>query len=124
MSINNSNNSIEKKIHALFEIKNNSDKKTHSFSYDRFSHLSNWIDKKQHRYDFVKENWNHPKFFPHISQADAEKLCHQNHIFIVRLSNSRPGVVSMSHPKNNEGVRSTICHMLTKKKNSYTKIKS
>ena len=81
MSINNSNNSIEKKIHALFEIKNNSDKKTHSFSYDRFSHLSNWIDKKQHRYDFVKENWNHPKFFPYFTSGCRKIMSSKPYIY-------------------------------------------
>ena len=34
----------------------------------------------------------------------------------MRLSNSRPGVVSMSHPKNKEGVRSTYMSYVNKKK--------
>lgn len=110
------NINIEKKIITLFEIKNSSGNIAHSFSRKRLKHLSNWIDAKQYRYDFVKEIWNHSKFYPYISQNDAERLCEIENIFIIRLSNSRPGVISMSHPENKDSVKSTYISYVNKKK--------
>ena len=107
--------SLKKHIFELFNIQDENKKKIHSFSKERYIHITKWIDEKEYRYNFVKRNWKHPKFYPYISQFNAEKKCDHEKTILVRLSNSRPGVISISHPKNIQNHRSTYISYIDKK---------
>lgn len=72
----------------------------HRQTSSAFSHVRNWVLRQRNRYMFLKNNWKHKFLYIHLTKEDAARLPHIS----IRLSNSRPGWISLTLPKKQQHV--------------------